>query len=162
MNQQEALLQHLVTIYKEKGIPLDALIKSPFFHALPIEKKLEIIKKVGVSAQSRMGYTNSDVKKLLLGLGLGILGGGLMGMATSNYSSGIKYMKERAAKDGTKFLLTSAPIPIIALTAATSLLGTSGSELGEVYTNHMDRQALRKMDLSSDNSILQHLINREN
>ena len=68
----DKVLQALITLYKSKGVPLDKIVNSELFKHLPVDKKIAIIKAVGDQSKSKMHVDSTDVKNILLGLGLGI------------------------------------------------------------------------------------------
>ncbi len=153
----DKVLQNLITLYRSKGVPLDSIVNSELFKSLPVDKKLQVIKAVGSQSQDKIKTINSsDVKKILLGLGLGVLGGMYMLNTANVFSAGVR----RATEAGLP--MSSVPLPSFALVSGASAATAGGiSNLVNSYRNVSHKNSLKRMDTSDSNSILHYLSERD-
>lgn len=159
----EKVLQNLIALYRSKGVPLDQVINSELFKSLPVEKKLVVMKALGRQSQDKLSTINKDdVKKILLGLGLGTLavlyGKGMLDTA----KAGIAFNKANIVgiANGTTQAFSLLPGPTVTLATGGLFMG-AGKELAEAYQGWDHKNQLKQMNMSNDNNILHYLSERE-
>lgn len=154
---EDKVLQNLITLYRSKGVPLDSIVNSELFKSLPVDKKLQVIKAVGSQSQNRIKtIDSSDVKKILLGLGLGVLGGMYANNITKVYAGNV----QAAIKAG-QGALSAAPPPLAMMAITGAMAKGSISSLLDVRRNVSHKNSLKRMDTSDSNSILHYLSERD-
>lgn len=152
----DKVLQALITLYKSKGVPLDKIVNSELFKHLPVDKKIAIIKAVGDQSKSKMHVDSTDVKNILLGLGLGTLAAVYAFNTTGAYSAAVK----NAISSGLP--ASSVQLPSFALLSGIgATAGYAGSNLVDVYKNIRNKYELKKVNTNSDNAILSYLSERD-
>lgn len=130
MGLDERTFQHLVTLYKNKGVSLDNVLSDATFKALPLEKKIEIVKKYSNELHDGMHFDKDDVKNLLKALGLGVLGA----IAFKGGYDNLKMMHEDGA---------SAWQGLAAMGGAATALVSGGHALYDEYENYSRKQLVK-------------------
>ncbi len=154
---EDKVLQNLITLYRSKGIPLDQIVNSELFRSLPVEKKIAVIKSVGVESQSKIKtIDSSDVKKILLGLGLGVLGGIYANNIANVYAGNV----QAAIKAG-QGALSVAPPPMVMMAITGGMAKGSISNLLNAKRDVTHKNMLKRVDTGNTNSILHYLLERD-
>lgn len=150
---EEKVLQNLITLYRNRGVSVEKVFQNPLFGQLPVEKKIQIIKTLGEKAKANNGirWDRDDVKKLLLGLGLGALA---IAVGKSSFTT-LRAYQQHAASLGQKFD-TLAHLAPQALTLAGAGI-TAGAELKGFADNYSTKKDFYHLDTSNDNAIINYL-----
>lgn len=159
----EKVLQNLIALYRSKGVPLDQVINSELFKSLPVDKKLVVMKALGRQSQDKLGTINKDdVKKILLGLGMGTLailyGKGMY----DTLKAGIAFNKAHVVDiaKGTVQAFNALPSPVTTMATGGLFVGAA-KEFNDAYKGWDHKNQLKQMNMSNDNNILHYLSERE-
>lgn len=78
---EEQIIKSLISLYAERGMDLSAVVKNPLFAGLPLEKKIETLKKYAgvIASGTSTRFTKDDLKGLLIRASIM---GGITGLAT--------------------------------------------------------------------------------
>jgi hypothetical protein len=159
----EKILQNLITLYRSKGVQLDQIVNSELFKSLPVDKKLQVIKALGQQSQDKIKtIDSSDVKKILLGLGLATIAGVYLRDSYSTLKASQLFNKTHAAAIAKGTLTAANTLPSLTMGSLIAGMGAgAASSLGSAYTNWDHKNQLKQMNTSSDNAILHYLSERE-
>ena len=149
---EDKVLQNLITLYQSKGVSLDKLFQNPLFAQLPVEKKIELVKRYGSQAQQGTNWDSSDVKKILLGLGLAGLAVAV-GKDTW-HTIGRTMADPRNANVPLMNMITGlAPQALTAVGAG----AMAANSLNSAYKGYEDKKRFYHLDTGSDNAIINYL-----
>ena len=159
----DKVLQNLITLYRSKGVPLDSIVNSELFKSLPVDKKLQVIKAVGnQSRDSIKTIDSSDVKKILLGLGLAAIAGIYFKDSVATFKASQAFNKINAAAIATGAVTAANTLPSLTMGTLISGVGVGGmNSLSSAYNSWDHKNQLKQMNVSSDNSILHYLSERD-
>jgi hypothetical protein len=84
MNEEQIVLS-LIAMYKREGIDLHQLLDEPLFNALPVQRRIELIRMYAkeIHAGIHSGVSSRDVKSFLKGLLPSAFGGAVAGFGAA-------------------------------------------------------------------------------
>lgn len=151
---QQKVLNNLMTLYKSRGLSPEKMFENPMFRQLPIEQKIQMVKRFGEQVGSEQGkgihWDKDDAKKLLLGLGLGALA-----IATVMHGKTTWNAVQAAQAAGSKVnVVGSMLMPVL---TATGVVGGAASGLGDFNKSYQNKKTLFNMNTNDDNEIINYL-----
>ena len=158
---EEKVLANLITLYTNKGISVEKLLNSPIYQRLPIQQKINVLKRYGEQAKAGVKWDSDDIKKLLLTLGLGALAVATIAGAYKMHNSanfvvnerlrGVTDLMERAALNAQRptigQAIISSSIPVL----------MAGAEASSFMDTYKKKRNLYRLDTNDNNKILSYI-----
>ncbi len=154
---EEQIVKSLLELYKEKGIDLTSLVTNPIFGGLPLDKKVEMIKKYAshISSNTPKSLSRRDINILLADTALsGVIGGAGAGLAAwkaAQYFQGhslgpiFKPMGRVAAIGATLGLASAGVRGLSSYLARRDII----KSFNETATNPTDNNAIKTLAVSA-------------
>lgn len=150
---QQKVLDNLVSLYQSKGLSTERMFQNPMFKQLPIDQKIQIVKRFGQQNTVKGNGTywdKEDAKKLLLGLGMGALA-----VAAISHGKGTWNAIEAAkAAGGHPDVVGSMLMPVL---TAVGIAGGAATEFNSLHDNYQNKKNLYHLNTNDDNAIINYL-----